>query len=77
MRPGTERSPPNETGQAAAAVHQHGFHVLVGDFTALAPGERLEPWRMLAWIQALIWVSGRDIARDTIQLMLDAGYVDA
>ena len=57
--------------------HQHGFHLLAGDFNALAPGERLEPWRMPRWIQAMIWVSGRDIARDTIQLMLDSGYVDA
>ena len=56
--------------------HEHGFHVIVGDFNALAPGERLEAWRMPAWIQALVWVSGRDIARDTIQAMLDAGYVD-
>ena len=57
--------------------HQHGFHFLAGDFNALAPGERLEAARMPRWIQAMIWVSGRDIARDTIQLMLDSGYVDA
>ena len=57
--------------------HEHGFHFLAGDFNALAPGERLEAWRMPRWIQAMIWVSGRDIARDTIQLMLDSGYVDA
>jgi endonuclease/exonuclease/phosphatase family metal-dependent hydrolase len=57
--------------------HQHGFHLLAGDFNALAPGERLEAWRMPRWIQAMIWVSGRDIARDTIQLMLDSGYADA
>jgi len=25
----------------------------------------------------MVWLSGRDIARDTIQLMLDEGYVDA
>ena len=25
----------------------------------------------------MIWISGRDIARDTIQVMLDGGYVDA
>ena len=32
---------------------------------------------MPRWIQAMIWVSGRDIARDTIQTMLDARYADA
>lgn len=56
--------------------HQHGFHVLVGDFNTLAPGEILDVRRMPAWIRGLIWVSGRNIQRDTIQLMGDAGYVD-
>jgi exodeoxyribonuclease-3 len=57
--------------------HQQGFHLIAGDFNALAPGERLEAWRMPAWIRAMIWVSGRDIARDTIQVMLDERYTDA
>lgn len=57
--------------------HQEGFHLLCGDFNALAPGERLEVARFPRWIQAMIWVSGRDIARDTIQAMLDAKYADA
>jgi endonuclease/exonuclease/phosphatase family metal-dependent hydrolase len=57
--------------------HQHGFHVIAGDFNALAPGELLEVARMPRWIRAMVWLSGRDIARDTIQVMLDEGYVDA
>lgn len=56
--------------------HQKGFHVLVGDFNTLAPGELLDVRRMPGWIRALIWLSGRDIARETIQIMLDAHYVD-
>jgi exodeoxyribonuclease-3 len=56
--------------------HQHGFHVLLGDFNTLAPGEILDTQRMPAWIRALIWISGRDIQRDTIQVMLDAHYQD-
>jgi exodeoxyribonuclease-3 len=56
--------------------HQEGFHVLVGDFNTLAPGELLDTRRMPAWIRALVWISGRDIRRDTIQLMLDANYLD-
>ena len=56
--------------------HQHGFHVLVGDFNTLAPGELLETWRMPRWIRALVWLSGRDIQRETIQVVLDAGYAD-
>jgi endonuclease/exonuclease/phosphatase family metal-dependent hydrolase len=57
--------------------HQNGFHLIAGDFNALAPGELLQVAKMPAWIRAMIWLSGRDIARDTIQLMLDEGYSDA
>lgn len=56
--------------------YQSGFHVLVGDFNTLAPGEVLNAKRMPRWIQALIWLSGRDIQRKTIRVMLDANYVD-
>jgi endonuclease/exonuclease/phosphatase family metal-dependent hydrolase len=57
--------------------HQHGFHVIAGDFNALAPGELLHAARMPRWIRAMVWLSGRDIERDTIKVMLDGGYVDA
>ena len=56
--------------------HQDGFHVLVGDFNTLAPGEALNIDRMPTWIRALIWISGRKLQRETIQMMLDAGYND-
>jgi exodeoxyribonuclease-3 len=56
--------------------HQHGPHVIVGDFNALAPGERLQVARMPRWIRVMIWISGRDIARDTIRTLHDAGYAD-
>ncbi len=60
----------------ALESHQKGVHLLVGDFNTLAPGELLDVQRMPAWIRALVWVSGRDIQRETIQVMIDAGYVD-
>lgn len=50
--------------------------MLVGDFNTLAPGEVLELDKMPAWIRALIWISGRKLQRETIQYVLDAGYVD-
>jgi exodeoxyribonuclease-3 len=56
--------------------HQNGFHVLLGDFNTLAPGEVLEIDRLPAWIRGLIWISGRQLQRETIQFMLDAGYGD-
>ena len=56
--------------------HQDGFHVLVGDFNTLAPNEVFQLHLMPLWIRALIWLSGKDIKRDTIQTILDAGYLD-
>ena len=57
-------------------AHQNGSHLIAGDFNALAPGELLEVRKMPRWIRAMVWLSGNDIARDTIQLMLDEGYTD-
>jgi endonuclease/exonuclease/phosphatase family metal-dependent hydrolase len=56
--------------------HQNGFHVLVGDFNTLAVGEVLDVRRMPAWIRGVVWLSGRDIQRETIKLMTDSNYVD-
>ena len=56
--------------------YQSGFHVLVGDFNTLAMGEVLDVRRMPAWIRGVVWLSGRDIQRATIQLMRDSGYAD-
>ena len=61
----------------AIKEHQHGFHIIAGDFNAVAPGEVLRVERMPQWIRAMVWLSGRDIARHTIQHMLDQKYVDA
>jgi exodeoxyribonuclease-3 len=57
--------------------HAFAFHVLAGDFNALAPGELFDPSPMPAWIRGMIWLSGRDIARSTIEMMQADGYVDA
>jgi endonuclease/exonuclease/phosphatase family metal-dependent hydrolase len=56
--------------------YREGLHILVGDFNTLAPGELLDVPRMPAWIRALIWLSGRDIQRDTIRIVGEANYVD-
>lgn len=60
----------------AIREHQDGLHFIAGDFNALAPGEALRFDRLPNWIRALVWFSGRDIARHTIQHMLDKGYAD-
>jgi exodeoxyribonuclease-3 len=57
--------------------HAFAFHVRAGDFNALAPGEHFDASSMPAWIRGMIWLSGRDIARSTIEMMRTDGYVDA
>jgi endonuclease/exonuclease/phosphatase family metal-dependent hydrolase len=53
------------------------FHVLAGDFNALAPGENFDSSPMPAWIRGMVWLSGRDIARSTIEMMKSDGYAEA
>jgi exodeoxyribonuclease III len=57
--------------------HAFAFHLLAGDFNALAPGERFDPSPMPRWIRGMIWLSGREMARSTIEMMQADGYVDA
>jgi len=54
-----------------------GFHILIGDFNTLAPGELLETRRLPLRLRPFIWLSGGFIRWETIQIMLDSGYVDA
>ena len=57
--------------------HAFAFHVLAGDFNALAPGELFDSSPMPAWIRGMVWLSGRDIGRTTIETMAAEGYADA
>jgi exodeoxyribonuclease-3 len=54
---------------------QSGFHAVTGDFNTLAPGELLEHRRLPPRLRPLVWLGGR-IRWETIQIMLDAGYID-
>jgi exodeoxyribonuclease-3 len=56
--------------------HQEGFHVLAGDFNTLAPGELLDFRQLPHRLRALVWLSGGAIRWRTIQIVLDARYVD-
>jgi endonuclease/exonuclease/phosphatase family metal-dependent hydrolase len=53
------------------------FHVLVGDFNTLAPGELLDVRKLPHRLRAFVWLSGGRIRWRTIQAVLDAGYADA
>jgi endonuclease/exonuclease/phosphatase family metal-dependent hydrolase len=59
------------------AHHQHGFHALAGDFNTVAPGELLDVGALPRRVRAAMWVSGGHVRWRTIQIVLDAGYVDA
>ncbi len=56
--------------------HRDDFHVVTGDFNTLAPGEELDLRKLPPRLRAVAWLSGRRIRWETIQLMLDASYVD-
>jgi endonuclease/exonuclease/phosphatase family metal-dependent hydrolase len=53
------------------------FHVLTGDLNTLAPGERLNMEKLPTRYKILAFMLGGRIAFRAIQLMLDAGYLDA
>jgi exodeoxyribonuclease-3 len=60
----------------AVARHKDDFHVVAGDFNTLAPGEALDLRRLPPRLRAIVWLTGRQIRWETIQIMLDASYVD-
>jgi endonuclease/exonuclease/phosphatase family metal-dependent hydrolase len=73
----TERRRIREIGALLEGIkrHQEGFHALVGDFNTLAPGETLDGRLLPARLRALLWLGGA-IQWQTIQMLLNAGYVD-
>jgi exodeoxyribonuclease-3 len=55
---------------------ERGFHVLMGDFNTLAPGELLDIGKLPYRLRGFVWLSGGRIRWRTIQAVLDAGYAD-
>ena len=55
---------------------EDGFNLVLGDFNTLAPGEALDVRRLPARLQAIVWLTGRNIRWRAIRLMLAAGYAD-
>ena len=62
---------------ASIAHHQHGFHLLAGDFNTVAPGEELDLRRLPPRLRPLVWLSGGRIKWRTVQTIVEAGYIDA
>ena len=61
----------------AIKQHQHGFHLLTGDFNTLAPGELLDVRQLPFRLRPFVWLSGGAIRWRTIQEVLEARYADA
>ena len=75
----TERRRMRELRALLAWAESRGgeeFHVMVGDFNTLAPGELLDARRLPPRLRAIMWLSGGRVRYQTIQIMLAAGYVD-
>lgn len=74
----TERRRVRELRALLAAIrqHQHGLHLLAGDFNTLAPGELLDVAQLPLRLRPFVWLSGGAIRWRTIQEVLNAGYVD-
>jgi exodeoxyribonuclease-3 len=75
----TERRRARELRELLSGIakYSHGFHLVTGDFNTLAPGEELDIAKLPARLRAFVWITGRKIRWQTIQMMLDASYVDA
>lgn len=61
---------------AAIAEHAQGIHAMVGDFNTLAPREAFSLKLLPLRLRIVAWLGGSVIRHQTVQLMLDAGYVD-
>ena len=75
----TERQRMREVRALLADIEKfrEGFHLLVGDFNTLAPGELLDMQTLPMRYRVLAMVLGGRVTYRTIQIMLDAGYLDA
>lgn len=56
--------------------YRRAFHVLVGDFNTVAPGELFDPAKLPVRLRAFVWLTGGKIRWQTVQMLLDARYVD-
>lgn len=81
----TERHRVRELGRLLDSIRDRlarengafAYHVITGDFNALAPDEAFDSSSMPRWIRGMIWITGREMSRATIQLARSTGYVDA
>jgi len=75
----TERGRMREVRALLRAIEndRHEFHLLVGDFNTLAPGELLNMQKLPMRYRVLAMLLGGRITYRAIQIMLDNGYIDS
>ncbi len=75
----TERRRLYELGALLTDIRRQtlGFHILTGDFNTLAPEEKLDLRQLPFRLRLIAWLTGGRVRYQTIQRMLDAGYVDS
>jgi exodeoxyribonuclease-3 len=61
---------------AWTGARERDFHVFVGDFNTLAPGELLDARKLPMRLRPMVWLSGGSVRYQTIQIMLASGYLD-
>lgn len=61
---------------AAIKEHEHGFHLLAGDFNTVGPSDIFDAMKLPARLRALVWLSGGQIRWRTIRTVLERGYRD-
>ncbi|HEX7085598.1 MAG TPA: endonuclease/exonuclease/phosphatase family protein [Vicinamibacterales bacterium] len=74
----TERRRVLEVRSLLTAIRpdSRGPHAVLGDFNTLAPGEQLDLGRLPPRLRAVVYLTGRRLRWQTIELMLQKGYVD-
>ncbi len=74
----TERRRLVEAGALLTDIRhgERGFHVVLGDFNTLAPGEQLDLAKLPPRLRTITYLTGRRIRWQTVNLMLEADYVD-
>jgi exodeoxyribonuclease III len=75
----TERGRMREVRALLTGIHESKdkFHLLVGDFNTLAPGELLNIQKLPMRYRVLAFLLGGRVTYRTIQIMIDAGYIDS
>jgi exodeoxyribonuclease-3 len=61
---------------AAIKEHEHGFHLLTGDFNTVGPSDIFDAMKLPARLRTLVWLSGGQIRWRTIKTVLERGYRD-